>query len=205
MSCSGEPAPAWHVGAAYGFTSTRIHFDEGDTATLTKHAVSASLERRLGERFTLTGALGAAIAGELGIEDTTHRMLGGPFVAATATYRVVDEAGWAPFLLASGSLGGSWGHTREGGEPAETFTAYDGRVGVTVGKTLFRGVTPYLAGRAFGLPVLWHFHGRSLTGGDAYHYQVGIGLSLRLGAADLLVEGVPLGERAVTAGVGWSL
>ena len=81
---------------------------------------------------------------------------------------------------------------------------YDGRVGIAVGKTIARTVSPYVALRAFGLPALWTYQSTSVTGTDAFHYQVGAGFSLRLGKADLMLELVPLGERAVVAGGGFT-
>jgi hypothetical protein len=45
-----------------------------------------------------------------------------------------------------------------------------------------------------------------VTGTDRYHYQVGGGLVTALpGGFDMFVEGVPLGERAITLGVGKAL
>jgi hypothetical protein len=82
--------------------------------------------------------------------------------------------------------------------------AFDGRVGVAVGKTIAHAVTPYVLGRAFGLPILWRDQGASVTGTDAYHYQLGAGLVARVQALDLLVEGAVFGERAIVGGVGYS-
>jgi hypothetical protein len=44
---------------------------------------------------------------------------------------------------------------------------------------------------------------RGVNGTDRYHYQVGAGLVISLVQGfDVFVEGVPLGERAVTLGGG---
>ena len=46
----------------------------------------------------------------------------------------------------------------------------------------------------------------SVDGTDTHHYQFGVGASVQLvKTLSLFVEGVPLGERAVSAGVGLAL
>jgi hypothetical protein len=104
-------------------------------------------------------------------------------------------------VLLTGSLGASLSWTHPG---SESLLAFDGRVGVAAGKTIAHVVTPYLLARAFGLPVLWRNQGASVVANDAYHYQLGGGLVVRVGRFDLLVEGVPLGERALVGGAGWA-
>jgi hypothetical protein len=50
--------------------------------------------------------------------------------------------------------------------------------------------------------VFWSGGGKSATGTDADHYQLGAGVSVRIGRFDLVVEGVPLGELGLVAGAG---
>ncbi len=174
-----------------------------------KHAATLVGERRLGTRWSVQLAVGAAIAGELSFAGAEYQILPGPFVTVGGSYRVVDEdaKGWVPFVLVSASLGAAISWTREenvASPPTETMTAFDGRVGVAVGKSIAGVVSPYLVARAFGLPVLWNIDGRNVTGTDANHYQLGLGAAVRIGKADLDVEGVPLGEQAIVAGGGWS-
>jgi len=111
----------------------------------------------------------------------------------------------APFVLLTGSAAASvaW-TTPPGGGPSSTLSAFDLRLGVVAGKTIAHAVTPYLLARAFGGPVFWSQAGRSVTGTDANHYQLGAGLSVRVGRVDLVVEGVPLGELGLVAGVGFA-
>ena len=75
---------------------------------------------------------------------------------------------------------------------------------MAVGKTIAHVVTPYLLARAFGLPILWRYQDASTIGTDAYHYQLGAGVVVRVGAFDIDVEGVPLGERAIVGGGGYA-
>jgi hypothetical protein len=57
--------------------------------------------------------------------------------------------------------------------------------------------------RVFGGPVFWRYQGEAVTGSDTHHYQLGAGLALRLSKNfNAFVEGVPLGERALSLGGG---
>jgi hypothetical protein len=178
--------------------STGGHTDDGD---LTKHAATFSLDRRVGRRWTVGGLLGATISGSLKAYGQSFDLSPGPLVTAAASFRALDEGPIAPFVLFTGSLGASLAWTRPG---SEAMASFDGRVGVAAGKTIADVVTPYLLARAFGLPVLWRNQGASVTGTDAYHYQLGAGVVVRIGAYDVLVEGVPLGERAIVGGAGFA-
>ena len=172
-----------------------------------KHAVSAVAERRLGTRWSVQVSAGAVLAGELGLGGAHYAISPGPFATLGGSYRAVDEKKWVPFVLVSASLGAAVSWTRQESTPSapkETMTALDGRIGVAVGKTFAGIVSPYAVARVFGLPVLWNIDDRNVVGTDAYHYQLGLGAALRLGDADIDVEGIPLGERAIVVGGGWS-
>jgi hypothetical protein len=180
---------------------------EGTTreASFSKQAVTAALERRVGNRWTLGAALGSTLVGSLRPPGATYNVSAGPLLTLTGSFRAVDEGKVAPFLLFTASLGAgvSW-TTPSAGGPSQSFWAFDGRVGVAAGKTLAHRVTPYLLARAFGLPVLWRYQGAATVGNDAYHYQLGLGGVVRIGSFDLDVEGVPLGERAIVVGGGYA-
>jgi hypothetical protein len=143
--------------------------------------------------------LGATLGGSLQAYGQSFELAPGPLAAIAASYRAVDEKEVAPFVLFTASLGASLGWTRPG---LESILAFDGRIGVAAGKTIAHVATPYLLARAFGLPVLWRNQGASVVGNDAYHYQLGAGLAVRIQSFDLLVEGAALGERAIVAGAG---
>lgn len=121
----------------------------------------------------------------------------------TASFRPLDEGDIAPFLLLTGSAAASvaW-TTAPAGGPSSTLSAFDLRLGVVAGKTIAHVVTPYVLARAFGGPVFWSIAGQSVTGADANHYQVGAGVSVRVGRVDFVAEGVPLGELGIVAGAG---
>jgi len=77
------------------------------------------------------------------------------------------------------------------------------RGGVIVGKTFARFFTPYAVARVFGGPVFWQCGAGVDLGGDVHHFQVGAGLTLTLAnRVDVFFEGIPLGERALSGGVG---
>lgn len=199
------------MGAAYGYVRTTLRFTAGSATfepDLFKHAVTITGERRLGDRWTLQLGVGATLAGELRIGGEAYTLDPGPLASVAASYRVVDETTHAPFVIASASLGASYGLTHVRGatrDPGASFVATDGRIGAAVGKTIGRTLSPYLAARAFGLPAYWTYRGADAVGTDTHHYQVGAGAVLRLGRVDLAAEFVPIGERAVVAGVGFAL
>ena len=63
--------------------------------------------------------------------------------------------------------------------------------------------TPYAVGRLFGGPVFYKIDDVNRIGNDRYHFQLGAGGLIALGKrVDLFVEGVPLGEQALTGGIG---
>ena len=65
-------------------------------------------------------------------------------------------------------------------------------------------LVPYVALRAFGGPIFHRYGGEAVTGTDLYKYQVAGGLSLALPSrvVDAFVEGVPVGESGLSAGLG---
>ena len=165
--------------------------------------MAASYEQRLSDRWTFTGTLGASVGGSLRLGTAGFDLLPGPLVAAAISCRVVDDRKARPFVLITLSLAGSWGDTApRGGPPTESIVAVDARLGVAAGKTIARVLTPYVAARAFGGPVLWKYAGQNGTGTDTHHYQVGAGFSLALGRFDVHLELAPLGERELAAGAG---
>ena len=169
-------------------------------ASFDKYAVLASVDRRLGDRWTVGGGVGSTVTGNIDVNGVTSTVSPGPLGAITASFRPLDEGTVAPFVLLSASMAASLSWVA-----SSTLTAFDVRLGVAAGKTIADVVTPYLLARAFGGPVFWSIAGASATGTDAYHYQLGGGVSVRVGRVDLLVEGVPLGERAFVVGAGFAL
>jgi hypothetical protein len=176
--------------------------------------VTASADYRLSPETTFGGGVGAGLGGVIGVETRAGalptRYLVLPGWEATLSYsrRLLDGRGKAPFLVLGLSGGGSGAWTRKevlSGPTPETSTlyAFDVRAGLIVGKTFWNTLSPYAVLRAFGGPILWGYNGQTVFGTDLYHVQLGAGLVTVLPHRfDVFVEGVPLGERAVTLGVG---
>jgi hypothetical protein len=183
-------------------------FDRNTQVQLQQLASSASFEFRLGQRVTLSAALGGTFAGSLGPPDNVSSVALGPGIVGSVAGSVVllpQGERW-PFILLSGSLGSSWisrvdWRQEEAGYQRKTYLGFDLRAGLSVGYTFFERLTPYLTARAFGGPV---FYGQSV-GTDLYHYQLGLGLVMRLPAGfDLAAEVVPLGEQRLSFSAGMS-
>jgi hypothetical protein len=207
--CSGDDADLrWRVGAAGTFADTRLTFSTGGgtlEAAFTHWALTASVDRRLGDRWTLGGFLGATVAGSLDAGGVVSSSSPGPLGGIAASFRPLDEGPIAPFVLLGASAAASLAWTTLPGGTTTTLSAFDVRLSAVAGKTILQAVTPYVLARAFGGPVYWSLAGESATGTDAYHYQAGVGLVVRAGRVDVVVEGAPLGERAIVLGVGLAL
>jgi len=172
-----------------------------------EQAALATLQFRASDRWTLQASAGGIIAGALVLGNVVHRMRPGWLYGAAASFRVLDGTGWMPYLIVSGSFSMS-GTSTEPSDAAGTgfhapLVSMDVSLVATVGKTFFRTLSPYLVGRVFGGPVFWQRGSEVSVGTDAYHYQVGVGISLAvLQRFDAFIEGAPFGERRVSAGAG---
>ena len=193
----------WRVGAAYGFTSTRIFF--GDlTLPETRQITLASIAYRPTRTWTIEAGLGALLTGQLRRDTERYRFHPGVVAAVAGSWRALEASGLRPFILFTGRL--SYLDTKTQLVDDSTTVAYralDLRLGALVGWPLYQTLSPYLVTRGFGGPIFWTYRGESQLGTDAYKYQVGAGLSLVLAETlDVFVEGIALGERGVTAGAG---
>jgi hypothetical protein len=133
--------------------------------------------------------------------DGTYDFSPGPAAVVGATWRVLEAH---PFLVLTSQLSFSAARTRRSGTEESTvgYEAFDLRLGGLFGTTLFDIVSPYAAARIFGGPVFWHYQGASVTGTDLYHYQIGAGVGVLVASrVDLFAEAIPLGERALSAGL----
>jgi hypothetical protein len=199
----------WRVGAAYAFTSTAIRFEGDTTLDETRHTVLGTIAYAPTPRWTFELGLGALASGELSRKDATFSLQPGLVSTLGGSYRLLDSEGARPFVVASLSVAYAHSRSELDDAPAPVRASYDAldfRLGGLVGWNLFRLLSTYALVRAFGGPVYWTFQGDSVVGTDTHHYQVGAGAVLRLGHNfDVYVEGVPLGEQAITAGMGLSL
>ena len=192
----------WQVGVSGVYTSTALRFDGDRRADEQRGAVLASLAYRVAPRVTLQAAVGPSLGGSLTLRGVEHAFDPGFAAALGASFRVLDAEGARPFVLLTAQLASTVTTTTTraaGGRSG--YEAFDLRAGVLVGTTLWGAVSPYAAGRVFGGPAFWRDEGTAITGTDVSHYQVGAGVSVRVGdRVSLFAEGIPLGERAVSGG-----
>ena len=198
----GKPRTRARLGASFSFAQTVLSFGDGPRAAFERGAVVVTGEAPLGSRLTVQVGSGGITGGSL--ETDRHSSFGPGWLAfGNVGYRLVNEHGMTPLVLANASIGVSSARTVSDTGESAFFTAYDLRAGVTVGKT-FGPTTPYVAGRVFGGPVYWKERGVALTGSDKHHYQPALGLVVALAPFDAFAEWAFAGEQAISAGLGMS-
>jgi hypothetical protein len=190
----------WHVGSSYAFTSTGLRFSGERHFTEERHVSLVTLDYRPARRATFSMGAGAFLGGHLSTGGVQADFSPGFVGVLAGSWRLWDQGRVGPFALLTGQL--SYASTRA---LEAAYNAFDLRAGLVLGTTLWRALTPYVAARAFGGPVLWHYAGASVSGTDTHHYQVAAGLAVLVWRRlDLFAEGVPLGERGLVAGAGLS-
>ncbi len=205
-AAASEPASPpddlrWRVSAGYGYSHTIIDFGGHPDIDISRHLALASAEYRVSPRVSLSLTLGAVLAGDTGLH-SVGVIKPGIVGAFAASWRVLDQRGYRPFIVLTATVAAT-------STPIQTalaenqFTALDFRAGIIVGETFWRVFTPYAVGRLFGGPVFYRFGEQNVLGNDRYHFQLGAGAVVALGRrVDLFFEGIPLGEQALSGGVG---
>jgi hypothetical protein len=193
--------PRWAVGLSGLYTSTRLRFSNSLRADETRYAALSSLAYMPSSKLLLQVGAGASAFGRLVFADQRYDFLPGPIGSLGADYRIVDQG--RLFVMLTSSLSFSAARTRLGNDPSVGYQALDLRLGGELGVELLQVFRPYALARVFGGPVFWHYQGAKVTGTDTHHYQLGAGLGLRLSKSfNGFAEGVPLGERALSLGLG---
>ena len=178
---------------------TTIVFD-GVHVSLHETAVTATVGNFATARLGWSVTAGGIVAGSIDGKDVR----GGGTIGGSVSYLALYESGWRPFIGVSGTLGTALIRGTADDGSARTWSAWDARAGVIVGKTFAKHFVPYLAGRVFGGPVYWFRAGAAATGSDRYHVTTGLGVIFRLPKRlDVTLEVMPLGEQSATAGVSW--
>jgi hypothetical protein len=189
------------VGASGTYTDTALSFGPSLRAGETRAAVLATFAYLPTPKLALELGAGASFGGALTTPAGKYEFLPGPIVSLGLASRFLD----APLYFALVTVVASFSanHTERPGEPRESYTAFDLRLGGEFGLNVVKVLHPYVLARAFGGPVFWTYEGKSVTGTDIHHYQLGAGLAVGLPfGSSLFVEGVPLGERALSGGAG---
>ena len=196
--------PHWAVGVSGLYTTTRLRFSGGVHAEQERYASLATLAYLPTERLVLQAGAGVAFGGSLTLADGQHEFTAGPTALLGADYRAFDDGRY--FLLLTSALSFASARTHLANEPSVGYQAFDLRLGTEVGVELAHIFRPYVAARVFGGPIFWRYQQQAVTGTDTHHYQVGAGSGVRLSRTlNLFVEGIPLGERAISFGVGLAL
>lgn len=195
-----------------GYSYTNLLFFDGAELGLSKTSVLYGSDFVLSPRAILSFGAGAVFFGELDVPPDLGRgndlsLAPGWIGTMAATFRVVEDEGALPYVLLTPSAGVLHARTRE--RPTEApglrgaYTGVDLRFGVTVGKTFANTVSPYVAARVFGGPILWSDGEDTTLGSDLYHFQPALGLAVVLPqGVDLFAEWQPWFERGFTLGMG---
>jgi hypothetical protein len=189
------------VGVSGLYTSTRLRFSGGLHADQVRYASLATLAYLPTPRLVLSLGAGAAFGGSLTLPSAKYEFSPGPTLALGADYGVFEAEHY--FVLLTSSLSFAAARTHGGNEASAGYTAFDLRLGTQAGLQLARSFRPYLAARLFGGPIFWRHQGQAVSGTDTHHYQLGAGAAVRLTKSlNLFAEGIPLGERAFSFGLG---
>lgn len=205
-----KPPPAakrMRASIVVGHAASTLVFDGSTRVGIDRRAVFATLERRMSSQWTLQVAAGGIAIGSLKVNGDTYSFGPGWSAGLSASYRALDGRGAKPFLLLGGTLAFAGARTQGVAHdaPRVGYVAGDLRLSVVVGKTFFQALSPYALVRGFGGPIWWQINGKDVLGTDAYKFQIGAGLAVALPKGlDVFVEGVPLGEKALSTGLGYS-
>jgi hypothetical protein len=197
----------FHASLVEGYTFSNLTFFGSDTVGVAKSYLLYESDFIPSSRVSISIAAGAVLKGELTLAHGQRALGPGWLASAGASWRVVDDHGAVPYVVLGASTAGTSSATRasdvgtNGGRGS--FTAFDFRFGVTVGKTFADFFSPYLAVRVFGGPVVWTDAGKTNVGTDLYHVQPAVGLALVLPLhLDVYAEANPYFERGFSGGIG---
>jgi hypothetical protein len=196
-----EVRPHWATGVSALYTSTQLRFSGSIDADQTRYATLAALAYLPLPDLVLQVGAGVAFGGSLTLPDGTHEFFPGPIGSLAADWRVWEDERF--FLLLSAVLSASFARTQLPGAESVGYQAFDLRIGGQVGVDVAGVLRPYVVARAFGGPVFWQYQGEDVSGTDTHHYQLGAGVGVRLSRhLNAFAEGIPLGEQALSLGVG---
>lgn len=200
--------PRNRVSAVVGHASSRLIFDGKTYVDIDRRAAIATYERRLATRWTLQVAAGGIITGTLAVGNQRHSFGPGWTAGVSTSFRALDGSGSRPFLLFGATLAFAGATTRQEKKSDAANISYlagDFRLSAVLGKTFFQTLSPYLVVRGFGGPIAWQIDGKDARGTDTYKFQIGAGLSVSMPKRlDAFLEFVPLGEKALSSGLGYS-
>jgi hypothetical protein len=170
--------------------SSTLHLD-GNDVDIEQYAALVTVTQARPSRWSFSASLGTIVDGTLETAGMRHDIAPG-IVGSFGTSRGWLSGPW--FVTGSMSLGVS----RVTAGPA--LVAVDGRIGAVAGRRV-GPVGAYALARAFGGPVLWQIDGTDVAGGDAHHYQLGVGANAARGSWSVVLDLAVVGERGASLGV----
>jgi len=195
-----ETRPHWALGVSSLYTSTRLRFSGSLHGDETRWATLGVLAYLPTPTLVLQAGAGVAFDGSLTLPDGQYDFSAGPIGLLGLDWRVWSEGPWFGLLTSGLSVSGA--RTHRTGSPSASYAAVDLRLGGQLGVELLDVLRPYALARVFGGPVFWRHADEDVTGTDTHHFQIGAGLAVSLGrSGSIFAEGIPLGERAASAGV----
>ena len=196
--------PRWAVGVSGLYTSTALRFGASLRPDQIRYATLATVAYLPTARLILQAGAGATLGGSLTAPSGQYEFSPGPTASLGADWRAFDNR--RTFVLLTSALSFSAARTHLDGQPTVGYEAFDLRLGGQVGVNVANLFQPYAVARAFGGPVYWRYLGNAVTGTDTHHYQVGAGAALRVSKiVNVFLEGIPLGERALSLGASAAL
>lgn len=197
------------VSASYGQFASDLRFSDDLEPAISETMIALTVARQMA-RWSVRVSAGAIVGGELAHGGRTHDVGTGWLVSLSGARQWTFGARERWFATAAVMAGFSSTTTREdmAGVQGESIDlrAGDFRVGALFGATLADRISPYVLARYFAGPVLWQLDGQDVTGTDQYHYQIGLGSSVRLPFdMNALVDASLLGERSLSIGMGMAL
>jgi hypothetical protein len=195
----------FRTSASYTFSSTRLVFSGERKADVARQIAGLGVSYRASKLWSAQLSLGAITSGTMSFVGSSHRFNAGLSIALSASYRMLEENPKRPFAILTGTFGYAAAKTQEPARASVAYNAFDLRLGAAVGKTFADLFAVYLTARVFGGPIFWKLRDEAVTGTDLYKYQLGMGASVSpLKHVDLFIEGIPVGERALSFGGGVS-
>jgi hypothetical protein len=196
---------AWQVSASYGQFWSHLHFTDGYEPTLNEQTVVGSAAYFWKNGWSLSLSTGAIVDGTITGTGPDYEIYPGWLVSARVAKEVLAERGAIPFIQVGMALSVSRVLAHREGQGTHPMWASDVQISATVGYTLFGFWRLYLAPRAFGGPVFLEHDGATVRGRDRYFFMAGMGMAFLLPAGfTIFVDGSPLGEQAISAGLAFA-
>lgn len=200
----GDAGSSHRIAISYGQFTTEVEFSDRRDFVLHEKQVVASWSMGLRDGWGVGASVGLVIDGDLRGKAGRFDVQPGFVFALRGSKVWLQDERWWPFISTSVAVAVGWVGLQglESGVPDEaSVLAFDLRADLTIGKTLWRTLTPYVSVRAFGAPLVL-LDGDVTSGSDPHHYQLAFGAQVTLpGGVAVYVDWAPLGERSLSLGL----